>query len=217
MKRIHKKDMITPELSEIVGAFIGDGFFNVYNKKHYIIEFTGHPLNDYDYYTQIIVPLMKYLFACKPHIQIRSRALRLRYYSKDIYLFFTKFLKLPAGKKSSIIKIPQIFLENKKNLTSVLRGIFDTDGSIIWDKRGIYKNPYPRLSITTKSKSLDAQLFRILKKMGFSPSLVRDNYKNNISYHVDIYSKKSLDKWIKEIGFSNLNHIRRLCPSSSAS
>jgi intein/homing endonuclease len=201
-----------PELAEIVGAFIGDGFTNVYNKKIFITEFTGHPKNDFKYYHEIIIPLMRYLFPAKPNVAFRSRSLRLRYNSRQIHIFLTKIIGLPAGVKSQTVTIPKIFLKNKTTSKAVLRGIFDTDGCIFWNKRKIYKSYYPRLSITTKSKKLAYQLKQMLTKLGFKPCLLCDKWQNKNAFHIDVYGKKQMNKWVREIGFSNPHHIERLVP-----
>lgn len=50
--------------------------------------------------------------------------------SKPIWIFFNKLLDIPCGKKSDIIKIPQIILESDKEcLKQFIVGLFLADGS----------------------------------------------------------------------------------------
>lgn len=208
---------IDENVGEFVGVFIGDDFVNKYD-NHSIIEFTGHMIDEKEYFYYQLMPLIRTIFPAKPHITIRERGLRLRYNSKDMYEKIVNEFNLPAGKKSSNIKIPVMFLKNKKIIKSVIRGIFDTDGSIIWDRRKIYKNFYPRLSVTTISKKLAHQLKDLLEDLEFNVYLFKDKEKSNrgVAYHIDLYGFKQLNRWIKEIGFSNPKHIKRLSPGSSA-
>ena len=45
---------LTEDLCEVIGAFIGDGFFNCYNNRTYQIEFSGDSRYDLEYYQQKI-------------------------------------------------------------------------------------------------------------------------------------------------------------------
>jgi hypothetical protein len=203
---------ISENIGEFVGFFIGDGFANKYGNQS-IIEFVGHPNDDKEYFYYQLIPLIRTIFPDRPHITNRERGLRLRYNSKHMLEKISKEFKLPLGKKSSFVKIPNLFLKNNEIIKSVLRGIFDADGSVIWDKRKIYKKPYPRLSITTISKKLAYQLKNLLKYLGFNPFLIEDKWKNErTAYHIDLYGFKQLNKWIEDIGFSNPKHIKRLLP-----
>jgi len=205
---------ITKELGELIGVFIGDGFTGKYDRAR-IIQFTGRPKDDADFYLKRIVSLIKRNFNVNPHIQVRGRGLRVTCYSKNMYEFLTKNLGLPSGEKSSIIKIPTVFLKKKHIIKAVIRGIFDTDGSIVWDKRKIYKKPYPRLCITTVSKELAKQLKSLLKNLGFRVCLRevkrRKEYYRK-AFYIELYGFEQLRRWCKEIGFSNPKHIRRLKP-----
>jgi len=205
---------ITKELGELIGVFIGDGFAGKYSRAR-IIQFTGHPKDDAEFYLKRIVPLIKKIFNVNPHIKIRGGGLRVTCYSKSMYEFFTKSLGLPSGEKSSIIKIPIVFFKKKHIIKAVIRGIFDTDGSIVWDKREVYKKPYPRLCITTVSKELARQLKFLLKKLGFRVCLRevkrrKEFYKK--AFYIELYGFEQLRRWYKKIGFSNPKHIRRLKP-----
>ncbi|MFQ6020883.1 MAG: hypothetical protein ACE5J4_02580 [Candidatus Aenigmatarchaeota archaeon] len=130
------------ELAELVGAFIGDGFYNVYNDSHNHMEFVGHKKFDKQYLRYLATISEKY-FRINPIFKFHSGALRLIIHSKVMNTFFLN-LNLPMGKKSDIIEIPQD-LYNSKYITNVIRGIFDTDGFVYLDKRKIYKQLYPRI------------------------------------------------------------------------
>lgn len=104
--------------------------------------------------------------------------------------------------------------EDTEILKRAIRGIMDSDGSMVWDRRKIYKNPYPRISLTTVSKKLALQVRRTLEALGFKVYFnehMGPDIKGNI-YHVDMYGTWQLEKWKKEIGFSNPKNILRTLP-----
>ena len=83
----------------------------------------------------------------------------------------------------------------------------DTDGTLFFSKK-TYKLPiYPTLEIRTYSRKLACQLAESLCQNGFRARL-RGNEKGG--YHVALYGPKMLEKWVKEIGFSNPRHINKL-------
>ena len=207
---------ITEDLGEFVGAFIGDGFAGKYGRVG-MIQFTGHPKDDREYLENKLAPIIQKIFSVTPHIKVRGRGLRITCYSKEMYEKITQNLKLPSGKKSTIVKIPEVFLRRKKVMKAILRGIFDTDGTIVWDKRKIYRKPYPRLSISTVSEKLARQTSSLLKELGFRVcfrKVKRRKKVRNQAYYIELYGFDQLKKWIDEIGFSNPKHIKRLCPGS---
>ena len=60
---------LTEDLCEVIGAFIGDGFFNCYNNRTYQIEFSGDSRYDLEYYQQKIIPSFKAIApGLNPHI-----------------------------------------------------------------------------------------------------------------------------------------------------
>lgn len=205
------------KMAEFIGFFIGDGFVGKYDRNR-MLQFAGHPIDDKNYFENILIPLTKDIFGnVNPHLTIRERALRLTYYSKKIYEIIVNDWKLPTGKKADRIKIPEFLLNNEKTIKAVIRGIFDAEGTILWDKRKIYKKPYPRISIQIISRVLSIQLYELLKSLGFRPckrkSKGKKTYKNSSeSYFVELYGYYNLKKWVEEINFSNYKHLKRLTP-----
>lgn len=206
---------INEKIAELVGIFIGDGFTNKYQRSA-ITEFSGNK-NEWEYFNSILIPLIRHLSDVPPKIRIKRNNLMLRYNSVRLYEYITKTLKLKSGYKSSTIEVPNYILSRKKLYTHFLRGLFDIDGSIIWDKRKIYRTPYPRLTFTTISKKLALQVAYMLKELKFNPRVYIKKINNReYDYHVDLYGFEALKRWIKIIGFSNNKHINRLSLSSSA-
>jgi len=92
-----------------------------------------------------------------------------------------------------------------------IRGLFDTDGSLtLWKTNN---RLYPRIYFSSISKILVRQVRTFLKKEGFKVTYWQTQYQNNnwnISYRLSINGIKMLIKWIKEIGFSNPKHMKKV-------
>jgi len=83
----------------------------------------------------------------------------------------------------------------------------DTDGTLFFSKK-TYKNPiYPTIEIRTCSKLLAIQITELLKQHDFRARL-RGNQEEG--YHVALYGKEMLNRWVKEIGFSNSKHLNKI-------
>lgn len=186
------------KIAEVVGAIIGDGHILRNGKS---IEIVGHPIEDKEY-LHLIGSFCNELFEIKFKETIRERALRINLNSKSMQNYFVA-MGLPRGRKAETVEIPKIYL-NSPYLKNVIRGIFDTDGYLFFDKRKAYIKPYPRVGIHIKSKKLGAQLNQMLNRMGFSTYFTITK-KNAVV--VEIYGHNQLQKWLNTIGFLNKKHL----------
>ncbi|MDO8459880.1 MAG: LAGLIDADG family homing endonuclease [Nanoarchaeota archaeon] len=217
-----KRDNLTPinfdkiyldkEICEFVGAFIGDGCFNKYKNKVYHIEFAGDKRYDLPYYKEKIIPIIRnFIPKIKPHFYISNRrenAVRIVFYSKELFIFLSDFIGFIPGKKTHTVKIPdKIMLSNDSLVRATIRGIFDTDGGVFLDKRKVYKKVYPRIIFSTVSKPLYEQLNQYLSK-NFK-IYRRFNEKRHI-YIIEIYGINQMKRWMSLIGFSNKRHLIKI-------
>lgn len=151
---------LTADLCELVGSYIGDGCASRYG---FMVQFSGDTKLDKHYFLNFHIPIIS-LYA--PLLSYRlhnvKNSLRLTIYSKDFFSFFTKRLGFPIGPKTKTVKIPDVILKNESFTKACLRGIFDTDGSIYFDKRAIYAKPYPRIELHMVSKDLLKQVHELL-------------------------------------------------------
>jgi hypothetical protein len=204
---------LNKEVCEIIGAFIGDGYIGLYGGG-YTIGFSGDKILDEEYHKYLKSLIKKNFPFTNPRLYYRNdeNSLMLKIYSKKLFNFFMK-LGFNCGKKSNIIKIPEIILKDKELMNATIRGIFDTDGCIFFDKRKIYKKPYPRITLQIASISLINQLEEYLSKE-FRLYVNKDNREGYRNY-IEIYGFEQLEKFIKQIGFSNKRHLDRLSLHSS--
>ena len=195
---------LTPQIAELVGAIIGDGYIYRKNRK-YQIGLVGSPITDKEYFEKLKQLILEE-WNKEVHAKFRFRGLRMVFNSKSICEFLINDLNLPHGKgKGQRVIIPEKITSRKELISHTLRGIVDTDGSVYAAKKpGIEK--YPSIEITTTSEGLANQLIDILTKMDFRARLrieKRKDSKGFPSYRIALHGKKNLKKWIDEIGFSN--------------
>lgn len=199
---------ISKDLCEFVGAVIGDG--NLWTDgSRYRIALTGDPKLDLSYFSYMR-KLSYGLFSKEPYrFRVRYGGLRFILQSKDAFNVFLK-LEISRGKKARNIIIPRAIMKKGWGYTKyVIRGIFDTDGTLFFSKKTYPKPIYPTLEICTYSRNLALQLSTVLKNRGFRVRL-RGNLSRSKGYYVSLYGKEMLNKWINEIGFSNERHINKL-------
>ena len=197
---------LNPRICEVIGTFIGDGFTNKYGSR-YIIQFTGDYKLDMEYYLQTISQVIKKtLPESKPGLIRVKNALRYTIYSKGFYNFLTEELGLPPGKKCYTVTIPKRILDSKDyNLINpCIRGIFDTDGCVAFDKRKAYIKPYLRIVLQMESKELIKQIYKLLSDQNIKATITKDNRV------IQINGFDNCKEFIKKIGFSNPRHLNKL-------
>lgn len=197
------------KLAELIGIIIGDG--NIYYNKNfrkYYFEITGDQLLENEYF-EYISDLVFSLLGKRPGIRVANRGLRLRVYSKEFVEFLINNLGMPYGEKKGInITIPNfIYNQEWDILKYCIRGIMDTDGSLFLAKKS-HRKDYPTIEVSTISKNLAYQLKFLLSKnyrIGF-----RYFSKEGITgkYVISINGEKMVDRYIKDIGFSNLRKLK---------
>ena len=205
MKKTHitiPKEM-SPELAELIGIIMGDGYlYNGINK--YTIGIVGHPITDLNYFKHIAI-LIKKLFNKKVKIKKIGRGIRIIFDSKNIFKLITKYVPYYKGGKSDKIIIPKDILTSWSLAKHTIRGIADTDGSIFTANKPGCSN-YPSIEITTSSIKLAYQIRDILNNNEFRVANIWSyKSKNSIktSYKVPLNGKNNLKLWMEEIGFSN--------------
>ena len=203
---------ITSELAEETGWHIGDGSMNYYKnhgKIKGIYQLRGHIEDDKMHYISRIKPLFKKIYNL--NISLRempsTRVFGFQIWADELVEFKQK-LGLPIGKKLDI-SIPEIFLKEKKLKLSVLRGIFDTDGSINLEKKN--NKLYPRIYISTICPTLASQLFNIFNEIGLKATKYSEIYNKHFNrqrnYRITIRGEKMLHQFMNIIRPKNPKHL----------
>lgn len=199
--------ILDKKLAHFIGLFIGDGFTNKYGSG-YIVQFTGD-LKEKSFYEGNFAKDCILLFGMKPKIKLDrcSKAIRVNFYSKDLFNLITKRFKISSGRKSHTVLIPdEILNSNEEILLSCIRGIYDAEGCVFLDKRHIYKKPYVRIELHMCNLSLLEQISNILTKNGVENTIGR--IKNNL--RITIYGEDMVKKFIKKVGFNNPKQLIKL-------
>lgn len=195
---------LTPELAELIGIIIGDGFISKYNNS-YRIGIVGSPKTDNEYF-EIVKKLIKKVWNKDIKIIHRERGLRITFGSKDIFEYLVYNIKIPYGiGKCEKVIIPLVISKNWNLVKHTIRGIVDTDGSVFSTNKPRCSN-YPSIEISTSSYKLALQLKLILEKRNFRVTKIW-GYKSKLSrvinYKIGLNGKDNLIKWLDEISFSN--------------
>lgn len=212
-----------PEVVEILGTFIGDGWIESDKDALYI---AGSPTEDKDHYDKYLAPLFsKYFVPVKPKKFTYWGVYGIVTYKKKV---IKKAIDLgfQTGPKSLIAEIPKEIIDSKDKevIKAILRGIFDTDGSF-WCERSRAKtstewkkthNYHPELAICSCSKKLVNQIQFLLEKLNIESKIKQKSKKrvkcgrnNNDSYSLNIRKILEIEKWFKVIGTNNPRHQTR--------
>ncbi len=207
---------ISQELAELVGLIIGDGhiLYNHY-KRIYRLTISGDVKEDKKYFEKISNVIFK-ITNKRPRIRERKVITRgiHKGNSLELYINYKKFveylineLELTYGSNKAFkVIIPNKFL-NWNYSRYILKGIFESDGSLYFSKSKVIKYPsYPRLEIRTSSRRLAYQIFEVLKKRSYRIQIMKTKYGD---FKVYLSGKEMLNKWVSEIGFSNFNTITK--------
>ena len=204
--------MINKDVLELIGVIIGDGsILYGYRNKYYRMEISGNAVEDPTYFLKL-QEIIKNNFNKNVNIierkQKKGRALRLYIDNKEFVEILVKNFQIMPSPKTFTIKIPKKFL-NWKLSKHIIRGIFESDGSLYFSRSKITTKlkTYPRIEIKTCSKNLVNQLVELLKDNNFKVQTL--NSKSDKCIKVYLSGEKMLEKWIKEIGFSSKKNITK--------
>jgi len=194
---------------ELVGIILGDGCIYHYPKKGiYGLEISGNAEEDGEYFLKISSFIEK-LIGKKPRITTKiqklGKSLKLVVYSKKFAEYLANDVGITYKNKTFEGTIPKDFLDWKYS-KHVIRGLFETDGSLYFSK--IKRVPcYPRVEIKTSSKELANQIKDILEQKNFKPHTRTNKVDKTIGVYIS--GQAMLEKWINEIGFGSNKNLSK--------
>ncbi len=189
------------KLAELFGILIGDGGITKYQMT---ITLNG----DADkMYSKFVVALLHSLFKIDPKIYSvkKSKAINI-VISRSNLVDFLVHNGLKIGHKiNQGVHIPDWIMKSKKYKISCLRGLVDTDGSVVLEKHAPKENryTYPRLNFTSASPRLIQQVIMMLTELGFSPKIRRGGRS------VQLENLAEICQYFEVIGSSNPKHLER--------
>lgn len=193
------------KLAEFLGILLGDG--NLHRKSN-SITIVGS-LEDFYYYNNCVIPLIKSLFNINPKLKKRKdrNAFYIYFYSKETMDYLTKDLGLVRGNKVNA-RIPNIIRNNIDLIPHFLRGLFDTDGCLKFSKQTKNINYYPRVQFCFRKTKFTEEIGNLLEKLEFNIGMWQENRFNGLIFY-QISGKVNLERWMRLIGSSNPVHITK--------
>lgn len=180
---------------EIVGIFAGDGS-QFYAQKQGAYQINVHFGIKHELYANHVKTLFEKYFNKKFWVSYEKagRTIRIRTQSKKIFYYFSNYLEYIPQIKHVTVKLKTMDLPQKFK-KSFLRGLFDTDGSILYNKQ----EHRVRISFSTTSSELIKQVKLILDELNFKYGFwIRKHEKFKDVYVVYLW-KESTDRFLKEI------------------
>lgn len=150
---------LTERLAEMLGRHAGDGCIRKAN-------YTMSVISGDKKYTDFCIKDFKDIFGIEPKIYRDGHCSEIKINSLPLSMIFNKFYGMPIGKKSDIIREPQIVKKDKKLRAAFLRGIIDTDGSVFLNKQN-----KPVLEIYSNSKHLLKNCKNIIYLFGYGSKI----------------------------------------------
>jgi hypothetical protein len=197
---------LTADLAEFIGAYIGDGCgFKHPNTGE--IGIVGNAKLDRNYLNNFI-PKKISTFAKKCKIcfyyRLIDNSMQLKVYSQEFHNLMIQRFRFPQGKKCYTVTIPpEVWYADDYILAKCLRGIFDTDGGVFFDRRKVYKKPYIRIAAQLESPNLIEQMYEGLIRLGVSATISK-------KHNVQINGETNCKKFLEVVGFSNKRHLSKV-------
>lgn len=190
------------ELAEFIGIMLGDGNLGLYNRA-YKIRICGHSSKDKDYLLKFVKPLAEKLFNEKFKTYIHNNnCLYLMKDSKKIFATLIHFGLKSGNKKLNNISIPKWIFSSNEYVVACVRGLIDTDGSVVNVKGRRCSFIYFKTGIPNIVKSFT----KCMKMLGFRTS--KWNHQSNTS-QLSICGRDMVKKYYKEVGFNNPKHANK--------
>ncbi|MBN1274857.1 hypothetical protein JXA12_01005 [Candidatus Woesearchaeota archaeon] len=200
--------VIDEKLAELVGVLLGDGSINTSVSGNLLwtrVQVTFH--SEQKEYIEYVRSLMEEVLGVNP-IYKKRRAQN----CADLQIFRFAVLRdllligMQLSPKWDRARIPLMFM-NKYFGRFVLRGYFDTDGSVVIANNNGTR--YPRLEMKISPSPMQEQLLMLLDLHGFHYG-VYDIGKGKVRVQMNGFS--ALKRWNEEIGFSN-SYYQERCDS----
>lgn len=198
---------LNPQIAELIGMHVGDG--TLYKTTRSLVWELRGGLNEKEYYVSHVANLLESIFKIKFMPKFRSGGKRgcfgIQTSKRDVTSLFLNFGFFP-GKKSHTVRIPE-YIKNSNNKIKLafIRGYFDTDGYLRFERINNNKNyNYPKIEFGTASVGLRGDLFYLLKNLGFRP------YKwGKKMFCICLAGIDNLEKFIKEVSPKNKKHLNK--------
>jgi len=208
------------DVAELVGIHLGDGCLSI-TRNYQEYALSGDLSEEREYLERWVIPM----FNEKVAIPLLGKPIKgkpnpingvygFHIFNPKVVQYFIK-LGLKHGSKMEATIPPEI-LRSKRLVKRLLRGLFDTDGTIYFEKNYSIKqskHKRPKIKIGLTSPKLALQVKEALEDLGFHP-MWKKPYKGkrdlNPVYSIVLHRKSDIQKWFYEVGFKNPKHQTKL-------
>jgi len=197
--------MISEKEAELIGMHAGDGTLYKTGRVSLVWELRGS-VEEKEYYEHVS-RLLEGLFSVKFIPKFRSpNAWGIQTCNKEVTSFFVNRGFKP-GTKTYTVRIPN-YIKNASNKVkcAFIRGLFDTDGCLRFEKNRTPVYYYPRIEFGFASKFLTKDLYEMLISLGFR--VYKWNERN--CFRIGLAGRYNLNKWMKEIAPNNPKHFKKV-------
>jgi|SRR3989344_403430 len=176
-------------LAEFIGILLGDGHLT----PTQVTVTLGKKEKSYALHVK---SLMEDIFEASPRIAVDKKGDRTVYFGSTLIVKWLRSMGLAYNKTKSQVNIPKWCFKDKSTKRGVLRGLFDTDGSIYRLRYGI------QVSFCNSSKPLLSSVRRMLSDLGYFPSQISNG-------RIYLTRRSDIGKYVQDIGFNNKKHLQR--------
>lgn len=211
---------MTSQLAEFLGVYAGDGCMSSSKNGQIIVEIAGS--KEEIEWINYVAQLVWKIFGKKVEAHSHSNVYSIQTGDSKICHFLREPARFPVGKKSLIVRVPDIVMNtySLNTYSAFLRGYFDADGCLNFERRacgkyGAFKRThhyYPRLLIGSVSKNLITDVGKMLKFIGVRHSIWEKKPSGKGKHRVYCVAAKGtsqLELWVNKIGFSNQTHFTK--------
>ena len=224
-KGVRLPSRLTRDLAEFVGIMVGDGhlssFVRLDKKGRKIIQsdlkISGNKKERC--YLMYIMNLFYSLFNIKLIYaqDTEPNAIILRVYSKGIVQFLSKICEIPLNRKTCTVRIPNLIKNSDSSIKyCFLRGLADTDFSLVFQNKTGKGHNYPVIKAKFRSKNLVKDLEDVFSHLRFNYCTYYNEMRKDERFeptrihNIYLYGRENLRKWMSLIGFSNPKYWRKI-------
>lgn len=198
---------VDPEIDyffcEFYGILLGDGCITKFEDKKgyggYVMVISGNKSLDSGYLKNLKDRIKQNWGINSYYYEYKDKNVcTLVIKNKSLARSLTNKYRFPLGLKKGNITIPKNIENLEWSLKKfVIRGLFDTDGSLYAKKSEDYR--YPIISICSDDKEFRHIVYRILRNAGYQAYIS--------SHNVCVRGIENAKKWIEDIGSSNKRNL----------
>ncbi len=203
-----ERQIVLPELNEslayFLGFLLGDGFLGAIIKP--VIYFSGDLIDELDFYTRVVIPLISRLFGRDTHTHVKKgqQAFGVAFNSRQLIEHLTSNIGYPEHGSPKLI--PRIIRNASPNIRrAFLCGLFDADGTLVFSLKSYGSYCYPTIEIKSVDRAIADAAREMLIELGFKATI----RKSAESWVVSLNGEALLERWMKLIGSHNIKHLSK--------